>query len=56
MNANFGLVPPLSVEDGKKPLRGAERKMALAARALADFRDWIAQSPPTQIPSTRAAE
>ncbi|MGE5538751.1 MAG: methylenetetrahydrofolate--tRNA-(uracil(54)-C(5))-methyltransferase (FADH(2)-oxidizing) TrmFO [Gemmatimonas sp.] len=51
MNANFGLVPPLPVEPGKRPLKGVDRKKALAARALADFRGWIAD-----VPNTRAAE
>jgi methylenetetrahydrofolate--tRNA-(uracil-5-)-methyltransferase len=55
MNANFGLVPPLPVDAGKKPLRGADRKKALAARALADFRAWISDAPLTQT-DARAAE
>jgi methylenetetrahydrofolate--tRNA-(uracil-5-)-methyltransferase len=37
MNANYGLFPPLP---GR--LRGREKKLALAARALADFEAWIA--------------
>ncbi|MDX1540845.1 MAG: methylenetetrahydrofolate--tRNA-(uracil(54)-C(5))-methyltransferase (FADH(2)-oxidizing) TrmFO, partial [Geminicoccaceae bacterium] len=40
MNVNFGLFPPL---DGK--VRKAERKPALARRALADLDAWQAQLP-----------
>jgi methylenetetrahydrofolate--tRNA-(uracil-5-)-methyltransferase len=45
MNANFGLFPDLPGEEGKKPLRGGERKKAFASRALADFRAWVAAVP-----------
>jgi methylenetetrahydrofolate--tRNA-(uracil-5-)-methyltransferase len=45
MNANFGLFPPLPVEDGKRPPRGGDRKKANATRALADFHTWIAGVP-----------
>jgi methylenetetrahydrofolate--tRNA-(uracil-5-)-methyltransferase len=45
MNANFGLFPPLPVDENRKPLRGADRKKAYAARALADFRTWVAALP-----------
>jgi methylenetetrahydrofolate--tRNA-(uracil-5-)-methyltransferase len=41
MNANFGLFPPLP-----KRLRGREKKIALAERALADLAAWLDQSPP----------
>ena len=37
MNANYGLFPPLSGS-----LRGREKKLALAARALADLGQWQA--------------
>ena len=53
MNANFGLFPPLPVADGKRPLRGGDRKKANAARALADFRAWVAGVPTAD---QRAAE
>jgi methylenetetrahydrofolate--tRNA-(uracil-5-)-methyltransferase len=56
MNANFGLVPPLPVDSGKRPLKGVDRKKALAARALADFRGWIAAVPFSASPGARAAE
>lgn len=39
MNANYGLFPPIP-----GPARGRERKLALAERALADLRRWLAQS------------
>jgi len=35
MNANYGLFPPLA-----QPLRGREKKLALAERALADLARW----------------
>jgi methylenetetrahydrofolate--tRNA-(uracil-5-)-methyltransferase len=38
MNANYGLFPPLA-----QPLRGREKKAALAERALADLARWQAQ-------------
>jgi methylenetetrahydrofolate--tRNA-(uracil-5-)-methyltransferase len=40
MNVNFGLFPPLPVA-GKRGPRGADRKTALAHRALADLDDWL---------------
>ncbi|WP_427023155.1 methylenetetrahydrofolate--tRNA-(uracil(54)-C(5))-methyltransferase (FADH(2)-oxidizing) TrmFO [Aureimonas ureilytica] len=48
MNVNFGLFPPITVprEEGKR-LRGKEKtiakKMALSARALADFAGWLGE-------------
>jgi methylenetetrahydrofolate--tRNA-(uracil-5-)-methyltransferase len=38
MNANYGLFPPLA-----QRLRGREKKLALAARALADFERWAVE-------------
>lgn len=35
MNANYGLFPPLA-----RPLRGREKRLALAERGLADLRRW----------------
>ncbi|WP_062116350.1 methylenetetrahydrofolate--tRNA-(uracil(54)-C(5))-methyltransferase (FADH(2)-oxidizing) TrmFO [Aureimonas sp. AU40] len=63
MNVNFGLFPPVSVprEEGKR-MRGKEKtiakKMALSARALADFAQWLdLPAPmPTQAPLSEAAE
>src|SRR5262249_53118801 len=37
MNANYGLLPPLA-----RPLRGRDKKLALAERALADLARWQA--------------
>jgi methylenetetrahydrofolate--tRNA-(uracil-5-)-methyltransferase len=37
MNANYGLLPPLS-----RPLRGQEKKLALAERAFGDLARWQA--------------
>lgn len=44
MNVNFGLFPELPQETkraGKKPLKGAERKQALARRALEKLDSWL---------------
>src|SRR5262249_41262336 len=38
MNANYGLFPPLS-----RPLRGRDKKLALAERALAELERWREQ-------------
>src|SRR5207244_5435951 len=35
MNANYGLFPPLA-----RPLRGRDKKLAMAERALADLARW----------------
>jgi methylenetetrahydrofolate--tRNA-(uracil-5-)-methyltransferase len=40
MNVNFGLFPPMASATGRKPKR-AERKPALAARAMADLEVWL---------------
>jgi len=40
MNVNFGLFPDLPVE-GKRPLRGKDRKQAMAQRALGDIDAWL---------------
>jgi methylenetetrahydrofolate--tRNA-(uracil-5-)-methyltransferase len=57
MNINFGLFPPLDAPthdaDGKRIKgkgRGAARKRALSARALADLDRWLA------APTRAAAE
>lgn len=39
MNANYGLFPPLA-----RTLRGRDKKLALADRALADLRQWCERS------------
>lgn len=41
MNVNFGLFPDVDGKDARgRPLRGADRKHALSARALADLATW----------------
>jgi methylenetetrahydrofolate--tRNA-(uracil-5-)-methyltransferase len=42
MNINFGLFPPMAESAGARKLR-AERKPALAARALADLKEWVSR-------------
>ncbi len=46
MNVNFGLFPPLDTDHlpKKQRPRGADRKRALSARALADFDAWLARA------------
>ena len=39
MNVNFGLFAPLVTE---KRLKGRDRKMAMAQRALTEFEAWLA--------------
>jgi len=40
MNVNFGLFPDLPA-DGRRKIKGADRKRAMAERALADLGDWL---------------
>ena len=44
MNVNFGLFPPIdgAATGGKRKLRGRDRKLAYASRALESFRGWRA--------------
>jgi len=42
MNVNFGLFPPIAPPEGKKKIKGRERKAAMSARALADLDTWRA--------------
>ena len=44
MNINFGLFPPIGPVEKKKKLRGADKKAALAERALADLDVWRKQT------------
>lgn len=47
MNINFGLFPPLdtSIKDHRgRPLKGADKKRALLARALADLDSWLTRT------------
>lgn len=41
MNVNFGLFPPLEAVDGRRKIKGRDRKKALSARALADLDTWL---------------
>ena len=43
MNVNFGLFPPLEPQDmdGKRRLKGRDRKAAMSRRALADLDAWL---------------
>ena len=48
MNVNFGLFPPLEVDatkTGKRRLKGRDRKVALARRALSDMDAWLGNVP-----------
>ena len=44
MNVNFGLFPPIdgAATGGKRKLRGRDRKLAYASRALESFSGWSA--------------
>ena len=44
MNVNFGLFPNIQPPEGKRKLRGRERKMAYAARAIDSFKGWAASA------------
>lgn len=41
MNINFGLIPPPPVPEGKKKIKGLDRKRAQSERALADLAEWM---------------
>ena len=43
MNINFGLLPPIPKEPGRKRLKKAERKPAMAQRALSDLAVWLGE-------------
>jgi len=43
MNVNFGLFPPIETPAVKRAERGAARKRALSARALADVDRWLGE-------------
>lgn len=47
MNINFGLFPEIDTLDAKgRPVRGPDRKKALAARALTDIQAWAQNNAP----------
>ncbi len=41
MNINFGLFPPPPIPEGKKKIKGLDRKRAQSERALTDLDEWI---------------
>jgi methylenetetrahydrofolate--tRNA-(uracil-5-)-methyltransferase len=41
MNINFGLFPPPPVPEGKKKIKGMDRKKAYTSRALNDLNGWV---------------
>lgn len=41
MNVNFGLFPPIDPPEGKRKIKGRDRKQALSRRALADLESWL---------------
>ena len=41
MNINFGLFPPPITPEGKRKLRGRERKLAYTTRANNALKDWL---------------
>ena len=43
MNINFGLLPPIPKEPGRKRLKKSERKPAMAQRALTDLAVWLGE-------------
>jgi methylenetetrahydrofolate--tRNA-(uracil-5-)-methyltransferase len=43
-NITFGIMPPLDETPGRRAKKGAERKMAVSARALAHLDAWLAQA------------
>ncbi len=51
MNINFGLFPPLETGpgEGRRRLRGRDRKAAVCARALADLEAWLRITPAAQV-------
>jgi methylenetetrahydrofolate--tRNA-(uracil-5-)-methyltransferase len=43
-NITFGIMPPLDEAPGRRPRKGAERKIAVATRALDDLSAWLADT------------
>ena len=44
MNINFGLFPPPPLPEGKRKLKGLDRKRAQSERALNDLEQWIGEA------------
>ncbi|MEQ8708632.1 MAG: methylenetetrahydrofolate--tRNA-(uracil(54)-C(5))-methyltransferase (FADH(2)-oxidizing) TrmFO [Rhodospirillales bacterium] len=45
MNINFGLLPPPQPPEGKRKIKGRERKKAMSERALTDLGIWLGHPP-----------
>jgi methylenetetrahydrofolate--tRNA-(uracil-5-)-methyltransferase len=41
MNVNFCLFPPVDPPEGKRRIKGRDRKKAMSIRALADLDSWL---------------
>lgn len=41
MNINFGLFPPVQTHDGKRKIKGADKKRLYTDRAKASLKDWL---------------
>ncbi len=41
MNVNFGLFPPVPPPEGKRKIKGRDRKKAMSDRALVDLAKWL---------------
>ena len=52
-NITFGIMPPLDEIAGTRSKKGADRKLAVAARALADLQAWLGE---TREPARAAPE
>ena len=44
MNINFGLLPPPQPPEGKRKIKGRDRKKAMSDRALTDIGTWLGDS------------
>lgn len=49
MNVNFGLFPPPPVPDGKRKIKGRDRKLAITERAKPAFDRWLQENPIHQV-------
>ena len=41
MNVNFGLFPPPQPPEGKRKIKGRDRKLAITERAKTALKDWM---------------
>ena len=44
MNVNFGLFPPPAVPEGKRKIKGKDRKLAITTRAVTAFDKWLSDN------------